>query len=378
MSKARADSPVVLFLGEATVVDPLVHALVDERMAASSQSLDFETFRYGERPLSGIEAALRQVGMFSTRRCIWLRGFVEAKRKGASADASAEEGGAAVDDEQDDDGGGSAELLALLEGGVPDGTLLVVSSPGLDARGRLSKWFAKHADVRDRRVQVEHTGQRRGKLSEQGLRAAVEQRLADLGVTRIAPGAVDEIVRRSGNVLGETMQEVDRVVLAQPDPAQLTVAGVRSTMRDLALGWVFDFTVALEARNLAGAENLIARLLAEGEAPLRLSALLASHFASLVAAPGLAAHARQRVPRGPGRLAAGLPARLARLFPAQGRGELRLRGTEAPARGGEAAGPRAEELAGRPAAAVLAAAAERLPRGCAPLRFSRPHGAGPH
>lgn len=284
MSKARADSPVVLFLGEATVVDPLVHALVDERMAASSQSLDFETFRYGERPLSGIEAALRQVGMFSTRRCIWLRGFVEAKRKGASADASAEEGGAAVDDEQDDDGGGSAELLALLEGGVPDGTLLVVSSPGLDARGRLSKWFAKHADVRDRRVQVEHTGQRRGKLSEQGLRAAVEQRLADLGVTRIAPGAVDEIVRRSGNVLGETMQEVDRVVLAQPDPAQLTVAGVRSTMRDLALGWVFDFTVALEARNLAGAENLIARLLAEGEAPLRLSALLASHFASLVAA----------------------------------------------------------------------------------------------
>jgi DNA polymerase III delta subunit len=83
-------------------------------------------------------------------------------------------------------------------------------------------------------------------------------------------------------VIGETLQEVDRVVLAQSEPTRLSGAQVRSTMRDLALGWVFDFTDALEARDLAAAEALIARLLAEGEPPLRLVGLLASHIARLV------------------------------------------------------------------------------------------------
>lgn len=284
MSRSRGDAAVVLFIGDATVVDPLVHAMVDQRMGVSAQSLDFEIFRFGERALEGIEGALRQVGMFSAKRCIWLRGFEEGKRKAYFPDSSADDGAPSDEIVEEEDSGGSAELLALLAAGIPEGTLFVVSSSGLDARGRLSKWFAKNADVQDFRVQVEHTGQRRGKLSEQGLRAAIETRLADLGVIRIAAGAVDEIVRRSGNALGETMQEVDRVVLAQADPTQLSVAGVRSSMRDLALGWVFDFTLALEARNLAAAENLISRLLSEGEVPLRLSALLASHFAALVAA----------------------------------------------------------------------------------------------
>lgn len=295
-SGAKSDAAVVLFLGDATVVDPLVHALVDERMESSSQSLDFEIFRFGESPLEGIEGAMRQVGMFSTKRCVWLRGLVETRKKPGAGDKEGksdekkekakgtDDGDGDEDEESEEESGSSEQLLELLTGGIPPGTLFVVSSPALDARGKLFKWFSKNAEVRDRRVQVEHTGQRRGKLSEQGLRAAIEQRLAELGVTRLGPGALDEVIRRSGNALGETMQEIDRVVLAQADPTQLTAAGVTSAMRDLALGWVFDFTVALEGRNLGAAEALIARLLAEGEPPLRLTALLASQFASLVAA----------------------------------------------------------------------------------------------
>jgi DNA polymerase III delta subunit len=283
--KAARDLPVVLFLGDPTVVDPLVHALVDERMAASSQSLDFEIFRYGERPLDGIEASLRQVGMFSAGRCIWLRGLVESVKKGATSQESdgipegEDEEGEATEEESP-----ATRVLELLEGGLPPGTLFVVSAAGLDARGRLFKWFAKNADVRDRRVQVENSGARRGKLGEQGLRAAIEARLQDLDVRHVGAGALEEIVRRSGNVLGETIQEIDRVVLAQEDPSRLTAAGVRGTMRDLALGWIFDLTEALEKRNLAAAENLIERLLAEGEAPLRLSSLLTNHFGLLLAA----------------------------------------------------------------------------------------------
>lgn len=290
MSKRKSDAAVILFLGDGAVVDPMVHALVDERMAQATQSLDFEIFRFGERPISEIEAALRQVGMFSPKRCIWLRSFVEDRRKAAAASPAGKGDGDGDGDGSDDErseeegGGGAADLLALLEPGLPEGTLFVVSAAALDARSRLYKWFAKQADVRDHRVQLEYAGQRRGKLSAEGLRDAIDERLREQGVTSIGAGAIEEIIKRSGNVLGETLQEVDRLVLAQPDPARLDVAGVRAGMRDLALGWVFDFTDALETRNLAAAENLIARLLADGEPALRLSAVLASHVGKLAAA----------------------------------------------------------------------------------------------
>ncbi|HXC51865.1 MAG TPA: hypothetical protein VN634_13335 [Candidatus Limnocylindrales bacterium] len=275
MGRSSQGRDVALFLGESTVVDPLVHALVGERMGASSQSLDFEIFRFGERPIAEIEAALRQVGMFSPQRAIWLRGFAEAKRKAAT---DSEDGDDEDLEEAGEGAGGAAALLALLEAGIPGGTLLVVSAGALDARGRLYKWFAKNADVVDRRIQIEQ----RGKLKEEGLRRAIAARLEDLGVRKVGAGVVEEIVKRSGNVLGETLQEVDRLVLSQSDPARLEARDVQSGMRDLALGWVFDFTSSLEKRDLASAENLIARLLADGEPPLRLSALLASHVAKLV------------------------------------------------------------------------------------------------
>jgi DNA polymerase III delta subunit len=272
---AASAKAVHLFLGDAGVVDPLVHALVDEHMGSASQSLDFEIFRFGERPIGEMEAALRQVGMFTRERAIWLRSFVEPKRRASASD----EDDAESEQDEGDSGDPAAELLALLDAGIPAGTLLAISAPAMDARGRLYKWLAKNAAVVDRRVQVE---QKSGKLSEIALRKAIETRLKELGVTRLGSGVVDEIAKRSGNVVGETLQEVDRLVLAQEDPTKLAATDVRSGMRDLALGWVFDFTKALEDRNLAAAEDLVARLIDEGEPPIRLSALLGSFFGELV------------------------------------------------------------------------------------------------
>jgi DNA polymerase III delta subunit len=53
-------------------------------------------------------------------------------------------------------------------------------------------------------------------------------------------------------------------------------------MRDLSHAWVFHFTRAVGERRAADAERMIERLLAEGEPPLRLSALLATHIGSLL------------------------------------------------------------------------------------------------
>lgn len=277
MSAAESPPAVVLFLGDASIVDPLVHSLVDERLAEVAQSLDFEVFRFGERPITDIEASLRQVGMFSARRCIWLRSFVESKSRSSTPE----------DEEGEDDGDSletvNSDLLSILQGGVPDGSLLVVSASALDARGKLFKWFHKNARVEDRRVQVE----RGGKLSEDGLREVLEDRLRELGVVRIGGGALHAMMERSGTVVGETLQEVDRLVLSLADPTALDLAAVRRGMRDLSLGWVFDLTTAIEQRDLAVAERLVERMLAEGEAPLRLCALLASQIGQLAVARSL-------------------------------------------------------------------------------------------
>lgn len=281
MSTAQSPPAVVLFLGDASVVDPLVHALVDERLAEGSQSLDFEVFRFGERPIPDIEASLRQVGMFSARRCIWLRSFEESKSRSSTSED--EEG----EDDGDSLGTASSDLLSILLGGVPDGSLLVVSASALDARGKLFKWLSKNARVEDRRVQVERGGKRSGKLSEDGLREVIEGRLRELGVVRIGGGALQAMMERSGTVVGETLQEVDRLVLSLADPTALDVAAVRRGMRDLSLGWVFDLTTALEQRDLAAAESLVERLLAQGEVPLRLCALLASQVGQLLVARSL-------------------------------------------------------------------------------------------
>jgi DNA polymerase III delta subunit len=275
----KADETVVLFLGDASIVDPLVHALVGEHMETSSQSLDFETFRFGERPIADIAGSLRQVGMFSPKRAVWLRSFAEIKRKGSQENEEQEE---PEEEESLDAVSPSDQLLALLEEGVPAGTLLVVSAATLDQRGRLYKWLAKNARVVDRRMPPEKSGEKR--TGEGGMRRAIADRLEELGVTRVGDGVVEEIARRSGSSPGEALQEIDRLVLAQSDPSRLERRDVQAGMRDLALGWVFDFTNAIEKRDLATAETLIARLIAEGEPPIRLCAVLASHVAKLVQA----------------------------------------------------------------------------------------------
>ena len=103
MSRAAAkpSAPVVLFLGDATVVDPLVREFVEACLEGGSASLDFETWRFGDRPLSGLADSLRQVGMFSPKRCVWLRGFEDARRSGASPPSAGE----ASEDEGDDAAG---------------------------------------------------------------------------------------------------------------------------------------------------------------------------------------------------------------------------------------------------------------------------------
>ena len=69
--------------------------------------------------------------------------------------------------------------------------------------------------MEDRRVRLEPGRRDANKETEQGLRAAIEQRLAALGVSRVEAGVVDEIARRGWEIMlfGPGQKIIDMSVL---------------------------------------------------------------------------------------------------------------------------------------------------------------------
>lgn len=275
-----AQARALLFLGESSLVDPVVDQAIARVLPGQARSLNLEVFRHGERALEDVIAALRQVGMFAAERCVWIRGGVP-RAKPRAAGKAAEPGG---DDEGEEEevrtGDLADDLLRLVEGGLPPATTLLVSAPSLDARSKAYKWFARNGEVRDLRVEIG----KKGRPDAERLRHLVEERLVAAGVRDIGPGAVEEIIRRSGNNFGELLQEIDRLCTGLSDGARLRVSDVRTAMRDQASTWVFDLSDALGARRLADAERLVERLLAQGEVPLRLVSFVGNHVADLLEA----------------------------------------------------------------------------------------------
>ncbi len=262
-----------LYLGEAALVDVEIRCAIDSVIAPEQQSLSLEILRPPESSLMDAAAALLQVGMFGGGRCIWLRGYrPAAKRKAGGIEAGPEQAAETANDD-------SGEFIAFLDKSFPPEGFLFVSTEALDKRSRLFKWFNSKGRVFDRRVEPN-----KGRLKSEDVFPVVEQRLRANGIEEPPRSVVEEIVRRAGNSIGELLMDVDRLSLAAQKPGAISLAVVRSQMRDQSQAWVFDFTDALSRRDLGAAQTLLAGLLRAGEPPIKLVALVASHLAGLLAA----------------------------------------------------------------------------------------------
>ena len=265
-------SNVLLAVGDSVLVDPVVHAWLDERIARDRQELDLEVHRHGEVTLADALAATRQMGMFSADRAVWLRGYTQ--RAGAGTDPAAE----------------SDAFLAAAEGGVAAGSALVVSAAECDRRSKLYRWFSKHGEVVDLRPAKD----KNGKIDRAALADLAARRLEAAGARKVARATIDAIALRAGNAVGEFVQEIDRLWLSLPDGAKFDADFVRGAMRDLSGAWVFDMTNALGRRDYVAARRVLVDLLDAGEAPLRMVALLGNHLAVLVDARRVAAGVDRR------------------------------------------------------------------------------------
>lgn len=261
-SKSRASSTATrlprtaLFLGDAVLVDPAVHAWLGADTLGAGSDVDLEILRPPDDSLTRVFEALLQVGMFSAGRAVWIKGIRAEPAEEVDA------------------------LLELLDGGIPDGSVLVATAQGVDKRSRLYKWFERHRAVVDMRPQTD----RNGRISAADVARLVRDRCAQHGLSSPGQAAIDEIQRRAGGDVGQLLQEVDKLCLRCEAGSTFDAAMVRAGMIDQAGAWVFDLTDAIGARSLAQAQALIDGLIEQGESPQKLIGLLSARVASLLEA----------------------------------------------------------------------------------------------
>jgi DNA polymerase-3 subunit delta len=89
---------------------------------------------------------------------------------------------------------------------------------------------------------------------------------------------------RTGDDLRSVQQELEKLLLFIGDRSMITAQDVESVVVDQGEAWIFDLTRALGDRDAPAALAHLARLLAQGEAALKILATLAGEIRRLLRA----------------------------------------------------------------------------------------------
>ena len=170
-------------------------------------------------------------------------------------------------------------LAEMLERGLPPWVFLLMTAAQADRRTRLYKRLEEIDAV----LQLVPGRDRSGRISRESLASFVNQRLRQAGKT-IDPSAREMILLRAGDELRGLQQELEKLFLYVGDQPTIRSQDVEAIFADRGDGWVFDLTRCLAERNAAAALTHLARLLAQGEHPLKLLGTIAAEVRRLLAA----------------------------------------------------------------------------------------------
>ncbi len=174
---------------------------------------------------------------------------------------------------------GGHRLFELLDQGLPEWDFLLLTALQVDRRSRLYKRFEELGAA----LYVGPERDRYGKISRESLLEFINQRLKQAGKT-LEPRARELILTRSGDNLRALDQELEKLFLYAGDRPTISGQDVDAVFVDQGEGWIFDLTRAVGERDPAAALAHLARLIAQGEHPLRLLATLAGEIRKLLAA----------------------------------------------------------------------------------------------
>jgi DNA polymerase-3 subunit delta len=175
-------------------------------------------------------------------------------------------------------------LTALLEQGLPEWSFLLLTAVQVDRRTRIYKRFEEIGAAFDLSVERD----RAGKINRETLLEMIAEYLAAAGKT-LDYRARELLLARTGGDLRSLQQEVEKLVLFVGDRPVIGAEDVENAVADRSEGWIFDLTRAVGDRDARAALSQLARLLAQGEAPLKILATITSEMRRLLAARQLLA-----------------------------------------------------------------------------------------
>ena len=181
-------------------------------------------------------------------------------------------------------------ILQLLEGGLPEGSRLLLLAPQVDKRARAYKQLSGKGCVVDLSVERD----RSGRIRRESLAAFLDQRLRRAG-KRIDPRAREAVLSRCGNELWAVHQEIEKLLLYVGDADTVGVSDVEEIFTDQSESWVFDLTDSLGQRDALQALGFLRRLMADGAYPLMVLGAIASQVRRLLSARQLLDHELARV-----------------------------------------------------------------------------------
>jgi DNA polymerase-3 subunit delta len=170
-------------------------------------------------------------------------------------------------------------LHDLLDRGLPPWNFLLLTAVQVDRRTRLYKRLEEMGTVLN--VSVERD--RSGKISRESLIDFINQRVRQAGKT-MTPRALEMILLRAGHELRGLGQELDKLLLYVGDRLSIREQDVEVIVADQGEGWIFDLTRAVAERDVTASLGQLARLLAQGEHPLKILSVVAGEVRKLMAA----------------------------------------------------------------------------------------------
>jgi DNA polymerase-3 subunit delta len=170
-------------------------------------------------------------------------------------------------------------LGALLEQGLPEWSFLLLTAVQVDRRTRLFKRFDELGAV----LNVGLERDRSGKISREGLLDFIGKRLRQAG-KNLDPQATEMILARAGDDLRGLQQELEKLLLFVGERETVRTEDVELMVTDRGEGWIFDLTRAIGERNSAAALSQLARLIGQGEHPLKILGTIAAEGRRLLSA----------------------------------------------------------------------------------------------
>lgn len=175
-------------------------------------------------------------------------------------------------------------LSALLQEGLPEWSFLLLTAAQVDRRTRLFKHFEQMNAVLHLAVERDKTG----RISRESLMDFVGRQLRQAG-KHLDPRAREMILSRAGDDLRGLQQELGKLVLFVGDRPTIRAEDVELMFTDRGEGWIFDLTRALGERDAVAALRQLARLIAQGDHPLKILGAVAAEARRLLAARQLLA-----------------------------------------------------------------------------------------